>query len=119
MITNFFQNYLYQDDFNKIPGEVVNELTRYLRNFFDNEELLKKVLVELERKPDLFIFGQEIIKEIKNYGVKEIYCLMKFKEKITSKIGNEFLNFKWILFPNNFDGLNNYQGIFGKKYFSI
>lgn len=41
MITNFFQNYLYQDDFNKIPGEVVNELTRYLRNFFDNEELLK------------------------------------------------------------------------------
>lgn len=112
-------------DVKMIPLEKSNNFLEALnltwdkKIFGDNEELLKKVLVELERKPDLFIFGQEIIKEIKNYGIKEIYCLMKFKEKITSKIDKEYLNFKWILFPNNFDGLNNYQGIFGKKYFSI
>ncbi len=41
MVTNYFENYLYQDDFNKIPDEVVNELTGYLRNSFNNEELLR------------------------------------------------------------------------------
>ena len=92
-------------------------LTWEKKVYGENEELLKKVLVELERNPDLFIFGQEIIKEIKNFGVKEIYCLIKFRDKISQKMDKELLNFKWILFPNDFEGLNNYQGILGKRYF--
>ena len=85
----------------------------------NNEIELGKREAEFNKNPDLFIFGNDIIKAIKNYEVKEIFCYDEFKQKIESKIEPEFLNFKWFVFPKevNHSFLEQYKGIIGVRYF--
>jgi len=40
----------------------------------NNVRRMMKALSALDTSPDLFVFGNEVIKEIANYGVKELYC---------------------------------------------
>lgn len=85
-------------------------------------ELVKRE-ADFQKNPDLFIFGNDIIKAIKNYEVKEIFCYEEYKKKIELKISSDFLNFKWWVFPSDTDTqtktsfINQYNGIIAIRYF--
>ena len=89
----------------------------------DMIKILEDRFSEMEKNPDIFIFGNDIIKAIKNYQVKEVYCYNEFKEKIEKNIDKDSLNFKWYLFKKSkeensiLSKLNSYKGIFAKKYY--
>ena len=87
---------------------------------FDLQKNIKKlelIFNELEKNSDKFVFGNDIIKAIQNYEIKEIYCFEEFKSKLESKLPRELFNFHWYVFPKNDSKLNDYRGILGVKYF--
>jgi len=87
---------------------------------FDLQKNIKKlelIFNELEKNSDKFVFGNDIIKAIQNYEIKEIYCFEEFKSKLESKLPRELFNFNWYVFPKNDSKLNDYRGILGVKYF--
>lgn len=91
----------------------------------DLQKSLKKLdqqWVEMEKNPDLYIYGNEVIKAIQNYEVKEIYCFEEFRNKLESKLPKELFNFCWNIYPKKMDipsinKLETYRGIFALKYF--
>jgi len=103
---------------NNVHMQLIESFCKYQQE--KNEKYMVSVLGGLERNPDLFVFGNDVIKEIRNYGIKEIFCYTKYKNKIEKNIPKEFLNFKWITFDDNMQisQLEQFRGIFGKKYFS-
>ena len=100
-----------------------------ITNLFQLENNIKELIehqTEIQRNPDLYIFGNDIIKAIKNYEVKEILCFIDMKKKIESRIPTEYLNFKWCVFPNDKKTmtdfpeilhLEQYKGIIAIRYF--
>lgn len=130
--------------FNKIPNTIIS-IFDFSQNKFKNQSLHKKLIEtkdafqlennlkllskkenEFNKNPDLFIFGNEIIRGIKNYEVKEVFCYSEFRDKIEGKVDKEFLNFNWFIFPNDKNSLieypqlqflQQYKGIFAVKYF--
>jgi len=96
--------------------------TLNLVHYDKHVQILNDRLGELDKNPDMFIFGNDIIKAIKNYQVKEVYCYDAFRDKIEKNIEKECLNFKWYIFKKTKDDtrlgkLDSYKGIFAKKYF--
>lgn len=95
------------------------------KNELELQKSIKKLeyqWLEMEKTPDLYVYGNEIIKAIQNYEIKEIYCFEEFKVKLESKMSKELFNFQWNVFPKKMDipsigKLENYRGIFGIKYF--
>jgi hypothetical protein len=90
----------------------------------NNIRRMMKALSALDVSPDLFIFGNEVIKEIANYGVKELYCFDEFEAKLRMKMDTSLFNFVIISFSKDklktykeLETLNSYQGIFGIKYY--
>jgi len=90
----------------------------------NNIRRMMKTLSALDVSPDLFIFGNEVIKEITNYGVKELYCFDEFETKLRMKMDASLFNFVIISFSKDklktykeLETLNSYQGIFGIKYY--
>ena len=110
-------------DFTNNKSETLHKKLIETTNAFQlelNIKELNKREAEFNKNPDLFIFGNDIIKAIKNYEVKEIFCYQDFKTKIEAKIPNEFLNFKWFIFPSDkkdIGFLEQYKGIIGVRYF--
>lgn len=87
-----------------------------------NCKLLEQQWVEMEKNPDKYVYGNEIIKAIQNYEIKEIYCFEEFKNKLESKLPRELFNFVWWIYPKKLDipeigKLDTYRGIFGLKYY--
>jgi len=87
-------------------------------------DLLNKQWSEMELKSDFYVFGNDILKAIKNYEIKEVYCYKEFKAKIEKNMDKDCLNFKWYLFDNNKNEnnsdllkLKDYKGIFAKRYY--
>lgn len=83
---------------------------------------LEREWLEMERNPDKYIFGNDIVKGIQNYEVKEIYCFEEFKTKLMSKMPHELFNFKWNIFPKGrkedvIKKLEDYRGIIAVKYY--
>ena len=83
---------------------------------------LEQQWVEIEKNPDKYVFGNEIIRSIQNYEIKEIYCYEEFKDKLESKLPKELFNFVWNVYPKDRDifsinRLGDYRGIFGLKYY--
>ncbi len=87
-------------------------------------DILSKQWKEIELKPDFYVFGNDILKAIQNYEIKEVYCYREFKTKIEKNMSKDALNFKWYVFENNKNEdnsdllkLGDYKGIFAKKYY--
>jgi len=80
-------------------------------------EYLDKILVEMVKNPDKFLFGNEIVKGIQNYEIKEIFCFPEFKEKLEFKLPKELFNFTWHIYPKSESKLEEYRGIFAIKYY--
>lgn len=83
---------------------------------------LEKQFLEIEKNADKYLFGNEVIKGIQNYEIKEIYCFQEFRDKLESKMPKELFNFSWIILPKKPDNpvigkLESYRGIFAQKYF--
>ena len=94
------------------------------KEVMDLQRSLKKLeiqFMEMDKNPDKYVYGNEIIKSIQNYEIKEIYCYEEFKDKLESKLPRELFNFVWNVYPKEknilLDRLNDYRGIFGLKYF--
>jgi len=90
----------------------------------NNIRRMMKTLSALDVSPDLFIFGNEVIKEILIYGVKELYCFDEFEAKLRMKMDASLFNFAIISFSKEkmklykeLETLDSYQGIFGIKYY--
>ena len=90
----------------------------------NNIKRMMKALSALDVSPDLFIFGNEVIKEIVNYGVKELYCFDEFEAKLRMKMDSSLFNFAIISFSKEkmktykeLETLDSYRGIFGIKYY--
>jgi len=90
----------------------------------NNIRRMMKALSELDISPDLFIFGNEVIKEISIYGVKELYCFDEFEAKLRMKMDASLFNFAIISFSKEkvksykeLETLDSYRGIFGVKYY--
>lgn len=89
------------------------------------ERKLKRLdiqLSEIERTPDKYLFGNEVIKGIENYEVKEVYCFEEFRKKLESKLAKELFNFQWVILPRKMENesikkLMQYRGIFALKYY--
>lgn len=69
------------------------------------------------KNPDKFLFGNEIVKGIQNYEIKEIFCFPEFKEKLEFKLPKELFNFTWHIYPKSESKLEEYRGIFAIKYY--
>lgn len=87
-------------------------------------KLLEKLWEDISKTPELFIFGNDIPKSIKNYEVREIYCFKEFHKKILDNMDQDKLNFNWILFDKKnlteypeLLKLDNYRGIIAKRYY--
>ena len=82
---------------------------------------LDKILGEMEKSPEKFLFGNEVINGIKNYEVKQVYCFPEFRKKLENNLPKELFNFEWIIVPKNeaqvVSKLNDLRGIFAIKYF--
>ena len=95
------------------------------KNELDLQKSIKKLSMQwglMEKNPDCYVYGNEIIKAIKNYEIKEIYCFEEFKKKLESKLLKELFNFQWNIYPKKLDipeigKLETYRGIFGLKYY--
>ena len=90
----------------------------------NNIRRMMKALSALDVSPDLFIFGNEVIKEIAIYGVKELYCFEEFEAKLRMKMDASLFNFAIISFSKEkiklykeLETLDSYRGIFGIKYY--
>lgn len=90
----------------------------------NNISQMMKTLSLIDVSPDLFIFGNEVIKEIMNYGIKELYCFTEFERKLRMKMDASLFNFTIISFSKEkmkcykeLESLDSYQGIFGVKYY--
>jgi hypothetical protein len=90
----------------------------------NNIRRMMKALSALDVSPDLFIFGNEVIKEIANYGVKELYCFDEFEAKLRMKMDASLFNFAIVSFSKEkmktykeLETLDSYRGIFGIKYY--
>ena len=90
----------------------------------NNIRRMMKALSALDISPDLFIFGNEVIKEISIYGVKELYCFDEFEAKLRMKMDASLFNFAIISFSKEkvksykeLETLDSYRGIFGVKYY--
>ena len=90
----------------------------------NNIRRMMKALLALDVSPDLFIFGNEVIKEIANYGVKELYCFDEFEAKLRMKMDASLFNFAIVSFSKEkmklykeLETLDSYRGIFGVKYY--
>lgn len=90
----------------------------------NNIRRMMKTLSALDVSPDLFIFGNEVIKEIAIYGVKELYCFDEFEAKLRMKMDASLFNFAIISFSKEkiklykeLETLDSYRGIFGVKYY--
>jgi len=90
----------------------------------NNIRRMAKALSLIHIYPDLFIFGNEVIKEIANYGVKELYCFDEFEAKLRMKMDASLFNFAIISFSKEkmktykeLETLDSYRGIFGVKYY--
>jgi len=90
----------------------------------NNIRRMMKAFSALDVSPDLFIFGNEVIKEITNYGVKELYCFDEFEVKLRMKMDASLFNFVIISFSKEkiklykeLETLDSYRGIFGIKYY--
>ena len=90
----------------------------------NNIRRMMKALSALDVSPDLFVFGNEVIKEIANYGVKELYCFDEFEAKLRMKMDASLFNFAIISFSKEkmklykeLETLDSYRGIFGVKYY--
>ncbi len=90
----------------------------------NNIRRMMKALSALDVSPDLFIFGNEVIKEIAIYGVKELYCFDEFEAKLRMKMDASLFNFAIISFSKEkmklykeLETLDSYRGIFGVKYY--
>jgi len=90
----------------------------------NNIRQMMKALSALDVSPDLFIFGNEVIKEIAIYGVKELYCFDEFEAKLRMKMDASLFNFAIISFSKEkmklykeLETLDSYRGIFGVKYY--
>lgn len=90
----------------------------------NNIRRMMKALSALDVSPDLFIFGNEVIKEITYYGVKELYCFDEFEKKLRMKMDASLFNFAIISFSKDkiktykeLETLDSYRGIFGIKYY--
>ena len=90
----------------------------------NNIRRMMKALSALDVSPDLFVFGNEVIKEIANYGVKELYCFDEFEAKLRMKMDMSLFNFAIISFSKEkmktykeLETLDSYRGIFGVKYY--
>jgi len=76
-----------------------------------------------EKMEHLIVFGKNIQKAIKNYALKEIYCIPDMCDKIKSKIPPEYLNFDIIEIKSLKKGdsgdilRKDYKGIIGIKYY--
>ena len=92
---------------------------------FDLQKLLVKLereFMEMDKNPDKYVYGNEIIRAIENYEIKEIYCYEDFKKKLEGKMDRSLFNFVWNVYPRRLEietigRLDNYRGIFGLKYF--
>lgn len=90
----------------------------------NNIRRMIKALSALDVSPDLFVFGNEVIKEIANYGVKELYCFDEFERKLRMKMDASLFNFAIVSFSKDklktykeLETLDSYRGIFGIKYY--
>ena len=90
----------------------------------NNIRRMMKALSALDVSPDLFIFGNEVIKEIAIYGVKELYCFDEFEAKLRMKMDASLFNFAIVSFLKEkiktykeLETLDSYRGIFGVKYY--
>jgi hypothetical protein len=90
----------------------------------NNIRRMMKALSALDVSPDLFIFGNEVIKEIAIYGVKELYCFEEFEAKLRMKMDTSLFNFAIVSFSKEkmklykeLETLDSYRGIFGVKYY--
>lgn len=90
----------------------------------NNIRRMMKALSALDVSPDLFIFGNEVIKEIAIYGVKELYCFEEFEAKLRMKMDASLFNFAIVSFSKEkmklykeLEMLDSYRGIFGIKYY--
>jgi len=86
--------------------------------------LLKTEFEKMETASEYYIFGNDIIKAIKNYEVEKIFCFSEFKTKIEKNIDKEMLNFKWFVFENKKNEedvvmlrLKDFKGIIAKRYY--
>jgi hypothetical protein len=87
-----------------------------------NIRKLEMIFIEMDRSGDKFVYGNEVIRAIENYEVKEIYCFAEFKKKLEDKMDKGLFNFIWYVYPRRLDinsikRLDEYRGIFGIKYF--
>lgn len=90
----------------------------------NNIRRMMKALTLINISPDLFVFGNEVIKEIAIYGVKELYCFDEFEAKLRIKMDASLFNFAIISFSKEkmktykeLETLDSYRGIFGIKYY--
>ena len=90
----------------------------------NNIRRMIKALSALDVSPDLFVFGNEVIKEIANYGIKELYCFDEFEAKLRMKMDASLFNFAIVSFSKEkmktykeLETLDSYRGIFGVKYY--
>ncbi len=90
----------------------------------NNIRRMMKALSVLDVSPDLFVFGNEVIKEITNYGIKELYCFDEFEAKLRIKMDASLFNFAIVSFSKEkmklykeLETLDSYRGIFGIKYY--
>ena len=90
----------------------------------NNIRRMMKALTLINISPDLFVFGNEVIKEIAIYGVKELYCFDEFEAKLRMKMDASLFNFAIISFSKEkmktykeLETLDSYRGIFGIKYY--
>lgn len=90
----------------------------------NNIRRMIKALSALDVSPDLFVFGNEVIKEIANYGIKELYCFDEFEAKLRMKMDASLFNFAIVSFSKEkmktykeLETLDSYRGIFGIKYY--
>lgn len=95
--------------------QLVETLQKYYQQ--KNEKYMEEQMVELQRNPDLFVFGNDVIRGIKDYGIKEVYCYEKYKCKIEGNMDASLLNFRWVLVEEPNGQLEQFRGIVGKKYF--
>ena len=97
---------------NNLHHQLIEAHRQFINN--QNQKKLEQQWQDMEKTPDLFIFGNEIPKAIKNYQVKEVYCYQKYHDKIVANMDASLLNFQWVIVE---DGLDKYNGIFGRKYY--